>query len=181
MGFKDFSLIHRRLLHKAKSLVSLNIEDRKKIMVPEIANFFNTVSFYNQYDRLSRNEYYELDRMVKTWIDYLAFHSVIIHVPTLPLPGAEFTLKIRNKRKVLEGLVVNISGEKTIKVKNGYYLTHPKYNKQIKRSKNYLVHDENEVARIGDYVQIVECRPLSKKKHFRLASVLLSTNVKQDF
>lgn len=175
MVFKDFCFMHRRLLHKAKSVTHESIEDRKKIMLPVIAGFFNTISVFDRYDKLSQVEYHELNRMVKMWVDYLAYHSVIILVPILPLLGPELVLRRRNKRKMLEGVVIKQSGEKTVKVKCEYIQTHPKYKKQIRKTKNYLVHDEKGVAHVGDYVQIVECRPISKNKHFRIASVLFSS------
>ena len=62
--------------------------------------------------------------------------------------------------------------DKSIVVKIDRKIKHPIYKKTIKRSKKYIVHDEQNECKIGDLVQIAECRPLSKKKRFRLYKLL---------
>ena len=78
----------------------------------------------------------------------------------------------RNKRKVYLGRVVSDKMDKTITVQVDTRKTHPKYGKRVKYSKKYKAHDENNVAKIGDIVKIMETRPLSSTKHFRLVEVV---------
>jgi len=77
----------------------------------------------------------------------------------------------RNLRKVLVGIVVSDKMERTLVVKVNRRTTHPLYHKIIKVTKKYYVHDENNEARIGDVVKIMETRPLSKLKRWRLVSI----------
>lgn len=69
-----------------------------------------------------------------------------------------------------EGVVVSISGNKTIKVRVDSMKTHPKYNKQYKQSRNFAVHDEKNTAKVGDMVVFEECRPLSRMKRWFLVT-----------
>lgn len=78
----------------------------------------------------------------------------------------------RNKRKVLTGTVVSDKMDKTITVLVETYKNHPLYSKRVKYSKKYKAHDENNVAKIGDTVTIMETRPLSATKRFRLLDVV---------
>ena len=66
------------------------------------------------------------------------------------------------------GIVISDKMEKTvvIKVENRY--PHPIYSKTLTKTKKYLVHDENEICKLGDQVLIQQCRPLSRRKHWRL-------------
>lgn len=80
--------------------------------------------------------------------------------------------KERGRRRVLEGVVVSAKMEKTITVRVDRVVHHPIYKKAIVRSKKYLVHDEHGEARVGDRVRIVETRPLSRRKHFRLLEIV---------
>ena len=73
-----------------------------------------------------------------------------------------------SKLKLQSGIVVSNNMDKSIVVKIDRKIKHPIYKKTIKRSKKYIVHDEQNECKIGDLVQIAECRPLSKRKHFRL-------------
>ncbi len=70
------------------------------------------------------------------------------------------------------GLVVSKPGRKTIKVKVERLVTHPLYKRVVKRSKGFVAHDENEICALGDKVEIVECRPLSARKRWRLKRVI---------
>ena len=76
------------------------------------------------------------------------------------------------KLKLQSGIVVSNNMDKSIVVKIDRKIKHPIYKKTIKRSKKYIVHDEQNECKIGDLVQIAECRPLSKKKRFRLYKLL---------
>lgn len=80
--------------------------------------------------------------------------------------------EIRNRRKNIVGVVTSKSGDKTIKVTFFYKIPHPRYKKEIKRKTVVHVHDEQNVCNIGDKVEIMETRPLSKLKRFRLVQVL---------
>lgn len=78
----------------------------------------------------------------------------------------------RNRRKVYTGTVVSDKMEKTITVAVESSSKHKLYKKAIKRTKKFTAHDENNVAKMGDVVKIMETRPLSKNKRFRLVEVV---------
>ena len=72
----------------------------------------------------------------------------------------------------LVGKVVSAKNDKTITVLVETYKKDSLYNKRVKYSKKYAAHDEKNVAQVGDKVRIVETRPLSKNKHFRLVEIV---------
>ncbi|MGM0904313.1 30S ribosomal protein S17 [Mesobacillus maritimus] len=78
----------------------------------------------------------------------------------------------RNQRKVYTGRVVSDKMDKTITVLIETYKTHPLYGKRVKYSKKFKAHDEQNVAKTGDVVRIMETRPLSATKRFRLVEVV---------
>ncbi|MFB9660846.1 30S ribosomal protein S17 [Glycomyces mayteni] len=78
----------------------------------------------------------------------------------------------RGRRKVLEGLVVGDKMDKTAVVEVEDRKKHALYGKVIKSNKKYKAHDENNEASIGDRVSIMETRPLSKTKRFRIVEIL---------
>ena len=80
--------------------------------------------------------------------------------------------KERNKRKSLIGIVANRSGEQTVKVIYSYKIPHPLYRKEIKRKSVLHVHDEKNECKAGDKVEIMETRPLSKLKRWRITRVI---------
>ena len=80
--------------------------------------------------------------------------------------------KKRNERKVRAGVVVSDKMDKTIVVKIEEIEQHKLYKKSVKRTVKFKAHDENNEAHIGDKVSIMETRPLSKEKHWRLLSIL---------
>lgn len=80
----------------------------------------------------------------------------------------------RNSRRVITGIVVSDSSDKTISVRVDSYKKHRLYGKRVKQSKKFAVHDELNQAKIGDVVKIVETRPLSKSKRFRLLEIIES-------
>jgi small subunit ribosomal protein S17 len=80
---------------------------------------------------------------------------------------------MRGLRSTLVGKVVKVSGEKTVSVEVVRSLRHKLYEKVVKRSVRYLVHDEASVAVVGDVVEIMSCRPISKLKTWRLLEVKL--------
>ncbi len=73
-----------------------------------------------------------------------------------------------NNRKSLKGVVVSDKMQKSVVVQVETRVTHPLYKKTIKRSKKFMAHDERETFKIGDTVEIVECRPLSRRKRHRV-------------
>ena len=77
-----------------------------------------------------------------------------------------------NRRKIQQGLVTSSGAEKTITVKVERKLPHPVYGKYYKRSKKFLAHDEINTCNVGDFVRIIECRPLSKRKTWRLLDII---------
>ncbi|WP_282676142.1 30S ribosomal protein S17 [Lactococcus cremoris] len=78
----------------------------------------------------------------------------------------------RKQRKVYQGRVVSDKMDKTITVVVETKRNHPVYGKRINYSKKYKAHDENNSAKTGDIVRIMETRPLSKDKHFRLVEIV---------
>ena len=78
----------------------------------------------------------------------------------------------RNRRKEREGIVVSKSGHKTIVVLVQRRKRHPMYGKVIRLSKKFHVHHESNEAVVGDSVRIIECRPISKLKRWRLLSIM---------
>ena len=77
-----------------------------------------------------------------------------------------------NKRRVLRGKVVSDKMDKTIVVEIATRKSHPLYGKRVKFSRRFKAHDENNEAKIGDTVEIMETRPLSRDKHFRLTKIV---------
>ncbi|MCL2676348.1 MAG: 30S ribosomal protein S17 [Streptococcaceae bacterium] len=78
----------------------------------------------------------------------------------------------RNQRKVYQGRVVSDKMDKTISVVVETKRNHPVYGKRINYSKKYKAHDEENTAKTGDIVRIMETRPLSKDKRFRLVEIV---------
>ena len=81
----------------------------------------------------------------------------------------------RNRREVRVGTVVSDKGQKTIRVRFDYIVKHPKYGKYYKRSTTLYAHDEVNKAAMGDTVEIMACRPISKMKSWRLVRVVRSS------
>ena len=78
------------------------------------------------------------------------------------------TPTVTKKPRVLKGTVVSDKMKDTCVVKVAAYSKHPKYGKYIKSQKKYKTHDAGNTVKIGDIVEIVECRPISKDKTFKL-------------
>ncbi len=77
-----------------------------------------------------------------------------------------------HNRKIQSGYVVSDKMEKSIVVKVETLMKHPFYKKYIKRSKKYMAHDPGNECNIGDKVEIVETRPLSRRKRWRLNRII---------
>lgn len=78
----------------------------------------------------------------------------------------------RGKRDTRVGTVVSDKGNKTIRVRFDYTVKHPKYGKYYRRSTSLHAHDETNEARMGDVVEVMSCRRLSKNKCWRLMRVV---------
>lgn len=76
------------------------------------------------------------------------------------------------KRKVREGTVVSDKMNKTVVVTVESLVRHPLYGRTMRRTKRYKAHDEENECRTGDKVRIMETRPLSKEKHWRVVEIL---------
>ena len=83
----------------------------------------------------------------------------------------------RNSRRVLEGVVSSDAMDKSITVRVERILKHRKYKKYIRRHSTVHAHDEQNEAEAGDRVEVMECRPLSKTKRFRLLRVIDRTSL----
>ncbi|MGL4897547.1 MAG: 30S ribosomal protein S17, partial [Cetobacterium sp.] len=79
---------------------------------------------------------------------------------------------MRNERKVREGIVVSDKMDKTIVVAIETMTLHPIYKKRVKKTMKFKAHDENNVAQTGDKVKIMETRPLSRDKRWRLVDII---------
>jgi small subunit ribosomal protein S17 len=88
-------------------------------------------------------------------------------ITRLPKPEHE-----RGRRQERRGVVVSSAMDKTIVVEVDTIKAHPRYKKVVRRSTKFHAHDERNEAKVGDIVRIVETRPLSKTKHWRLAEVV---------
>jgi small subunit ribosomal protein S17 len=89
-----------------------------------------------------------------------------------PITRTEKPVSELGRRQERRGVVVSDKGDKTIVVKVDVIKSHPKYKKVIRRTAKFHAHDEQNAAGIGDVVRIVETRPLSKTKNWRLAEIV---------
>ncbi|MBQ9094462.1 MAG: 30S ribosomal protein S17 [Prevotella sp.] len=80
-------------------------------------------------------------------------------------------METRNLRKTRQGVVISDKMEKSIVVAAKFKEKHPIYGKFVQKTKKYHAHDENNEAHVGDTVLIMETRPLSKTKRWRLVSI----------
>lgn len=78
----------------------------------------------------------------------------------------------RGSKKTLTGVVVSDAMEKTVVVANVRMVMHPVYGKRVKRTKRLMAHDEKNLCKNGDKVKVMECRPMSAKKRWRVVEVL---------
>jgi len=85
---------------------------------------------------------------------------------------SESKTKTAGLRKTRVGIVISTSMDKTIVVEYVNRVPHPRYKKIVKRSKKFYAHDENGDAAVGDKVSIIETKPISKKKCWKLQEIL---------
>ena len=81
-------------------------------------------------------------------------------------------MKVRGKRKVSVGRVISDRMNKTIVVEVERRIPHPLYRRIIRKKNKFKVHDAQEIAKVGDRVKIIQSRPLSKEKNWRLIDIL---------
>ena len=81
-------------------------------------------------------------------------------------------METQKEVRTLTGVVTSNSGNKSIRVTIDYKVKHPKYGKYVRRRTKLGVHDEQNVAGVGDLVEIAECRPYSKDKSWRVVRVV---------
>ncbi|MAF65121.1 MAG: 30S ribosomal protein S17 [Planctomycetes bacterium] len=86
----------------------------------------------------------------------------------------------RNKRRTLQGTVVSDKMDATITVRAERMIQHPRYLKYVRRHKKYTAHDAGGEACTGDFVEIVETRPISKSKRWRLTSVIRKASIVEE-
>lgn len=77
-----------------------------------------------------------------------------------------------NMTKTVQAVVVGRSGAKSIRAAIDYKIKHPKYGKYVRRRTVLAVHDEHNMAEVGDIVEVAQCRPYSKTKGWRLVNVV---------
>lgn len=74
--------------------------------------------------------------------------------------------------RIISGYVVKLSGDKSISIAVEKRVLHPKYRKIIRKTRKYIVHDQDNICNVGDMVEAIECRPISKFKSFRVNKVI---------
>jgi len=79
---------------------------------------------------------------------------------------------MKHEKKTKTGTVVKRSGDKTVVVLVERKVKHPVFKKYVTKRKKFHIHDETNAANAGDRVQIIECRPISKSKSWRLQSII---------
>lgn len=181
MTLHGIKMLDERLSTLSRKHISTDKETRLALMIPLITELFEQIDSLKRVDKAPTETYEELYQIIGKWVDYLAYHGIVIKEPILPLrDNTEYmptqkpqeNQEIRPNRKRYVGKVIRISGAKTIAVEYTTLYEHPVYKKKLKRKKVFLVHDENEMACVGDIVEIMESRPMSKTKHHVLIRVL---------
>ncbi|WP_026943274.1 30S ribosomal protein S17 [Helicobacter rodentium] len=79
---------------------------------------------------------------------------------------------VQPHKRVIVGKVVTKTGDKSVTILVERRVIHPKYRKIVKRFKRYIVHDENNSVKVGDVIEAMECKPISKRKAFTLRKVV---------
>ncbi len=85
---------------------------------------------------------------------------------------SEEQVEQRSRRKLRVGVVVSDAMDKTVLVRIDRKMRHPLYKKTVARSSKLAAHDENNEAHVGDTVRVMETRPLSKTKHWRIVEIV---------
>ena len=110
----------------------------------------------------------------KTPVKATAEKAATTKTATVKAPKAKVTKQevTRNRRKVLRGVVVSNKMDKTGVVEITRKVPHPIYKKVVTKTSRFKFHDENNECSIGDTIEVMETRPLSKDKYFRLVRVI---------
>ena len=77
-----------------------------------------------------------------------------------------------SNRRVISGRVVKFSGDKSVSIIVERRVLHPKYRKIVRRMSKYIAHDQDNLCNVGDMVEAVECRPISKLKSFKVSRII---------
>ncbi len=85
-------------------------------------------------------------------------------------------MELKKNKKIRTGVVVSDKMNKTVVVAVERFVRHPVFKKTVRRSKKFKVHDEKNESSIGDKVKIIETRPLSKEKRWRLLEIVEKTS-----
>ena len=101
-----------------------------------------------------------------------AVSEVVEVVAAAEVDEAPVAGRARSRRKIRTGVVVSDQNDKTVTVLVERQFAHPLYTKQVKKTKKYRAHDETNEYQTGDVVRIVETRPLSKTKRWRVIELL---------
>ncbi|MWV60935.1 30S ribosomal protein S17 [Helicobacter saguini] len=78
----------------------------------------------------------------------------------------------KTHKRVIQGKVVSIAGAKSAVILVERKVVHARYRKIVKRFKKYIIHDEENKSKVGDVISAIECRPISKRKAFKLKEIL---------
>lgn len=81
-------------------------------------------------------------------------------------------MEVAEKRKIREGVVVSTKMQKTVTVKVERTIRHPDFEKVVTRAKKYYAHNENPDVQVGQKVRIIETRPISKLKRWKVMEIL---------
>ena len=81
-------------------------------------------------------------------------------------------MQVQGRRKTLVGEVVSTKMVKTVSVRVDRRMKHPKFKRYVRRSRTFMAHDENNLCQLGDRVKIIESRPLSRHKRWRVMAIL---------
>lgn len=76
------------------------------------------------------------------------------------------------QKRIIQGKVVSKAGDKSVVILVERKVVHAKYHKIVKRFKKYTIHDENHSTKIGDVVNAIECKPISKTKAFKFKEII---------
>jgi len=127
--------------------------------------------------KLTLNEYDQLIDIVEGWDSFFAYNNKILDSYVLPIDKSLTPDGIAKKLtcRYLKGTVVKCAMSKTLTMLVERKVKHNPTGKYITRSKKYLVHDDNEICKIGDTIIAVSSKPLSKRKHHRLFRRVLFT------
>jgi small subunit ribosomal protein S17 len=81
-------------------------------------------------------------------------------------------MQVQSRRKTLVGEVVRNKMVKTVSVRVDRLMKHPKFKRYVRRSRTFMAHDEDSLCQLGDRVEIIESRPLSRHKRWRVMAIL---------